>query len=81
MDAKGELSEADLKTIDVDSRVNRNGKKCIDLLVLNRRRSVLLTHPTIAAKETKTAVVEVPELRPKRKATSEASRANKLARK
>jgi hypothetical protein len=48
---QGELFDADLIATGIQSHVVRGGKKAMDLLVLNRRRSCMLTSPALIARE------------------------------
>lgn len=47
---QGELFENDLESLEIDPNVERRGKS-VDLLTLNRRRSCLLTHDSLIARE------------------------------
>jgi aromatic ring-opening dioxygenase LigB subunit len=50
MELKGEISEADFDRLEISKTTDDDGKS-IDLLVLNRRRSVVLTHPKAIERE------------------------------
>jgi hypothetical protein len=83
---KGELSEEDYQCLGFGD-IDANGKKCRDDLVLNRRRFVFLTNPTLILKENqkrldKEAAASVAlEKSNKRKKNAEAKKLNPPANK
>ena len=86
MKVKGELMESDYNPLGMSEPV-LPGRKNKDELVVNRRRTVFLTHPQVILRELEkkevkeAAAIETVDKKLKRKADSEARKANPPANK